>query len=179
LLAPLFLAVAQKMAAVDSDLAFVLPAASDARYGELEVLLAQYPDVPVMLIAGQSSRAMVACDAVLLASGTATLEAMLLKRPMVVAYRMAAISWAVISRLVSTPFVALPNVLAGRELVPELLQNQATVMGIMQALEKQLADTKGKADTLAEFDRIHRDLRLDFSAQAAQAIDTLLQAKSA
>jgi lipid-A-disaccharide synthase len=115
----------------------------------------------------------------LLASGTATLEAMLLKRPMVVAYRMAAISWAVISRLVSTPFVALPNVLAGRELVPELLQNQATVMGIMQALEKQLADTKGKADTLAEFDRIHRDLRLDFSAQAAQAIDTLLQAKSA
>jgi lipid-A-disaccharide synthase len=179
LLAPLFLAVAQKMAAIDSHLAFVLPAASDARYGELEVLLAQYPDVPVMLIAGQSSRAMVACDAVLLASGTATLEAMLLKRPMVVAYRMAAISWAVISRLVSTPFVALPNVLAGRELVPELLQNQATVMGIIQALEKQLADTKGKADTLAEFDRIHRDLRLDFSAQAAQAIDTLLQAKSA
>jgi lipid-A-disaccharide synthase len=178
LLAPLFLAVAQKMAAADSNLAFVLPAASDARYRELETLVAQYPNVPVMLTAGQSSRAMVASDAVLLASGTATLEAMLLKRPMVVAYRMAAISWAVISRLVSTPFVALPNVLAGRELVPELLQNQATVTGIIQALEKQLADTKGKADILVEFDRIHRDLRLDFSAQAAQAIETLLQEKA-
>jgi lipid-A-disaccharide synthase len=178
LLAPLFLAVAQKMAAADSNLAFVLPAASDARYRELETLVAQYPNVPVMLTAGQSSRAMVASDAVLLASGTATLEAMLLKRPMVVAYRMAAISWAVISRLVSTPFVALPNVLAGRELVPELLQNQATVTGIIQALEKQLADTKGKADILVEFDRIHRDLRLDFSAQAARAIETLLQEKA-
>jgi lipid A disaccharide synthetase len=69
-------------------------------------------------------------------------------------------------------------VLAGRELVPELLQNQATVTGIIQALEKQLADTKGKADILVEFDRIHRDLRLDFSAQAARAIETLLQEKA-
>lgn len=91
---------------------------------------------------------------------------------------MAAISWAVISRLVSTQFVALPNVLAGRELVPELLQDRATVAGITQALEKQLDDATVQADTLAEFDRIHRDLRLDFSVQAAQAIEALLQAKA-
>ena len=177
LLAPLFLAVAQKMADVDNNLAFVLPAASDARYGELETLVAQYPNLPVTLTRGQSRRAMIASDAVLLASGTATLEAMLLKRPMVVAYRMAAISWAVISRLVSTPFVALPNVLAGRELVPELLQGRATVAGITLALEKQLGDAKVQADTLAAFDRIHQALRLDSSAQAAQAIETLLQMK--
>jgi len=178
MLAPLFLAVAQEMAGGNSDLTFVLPAASEARYGELQTLLTRYPNLPVTLTAGKSRQVMEAADAVLLASGTATLEAMLLKRPMVVAYRMAAISWAVISRLLSTTFVALPNVLAGRELVPELLQNSATVAALSEALTKQLSDTAEQAATLAEFERIHRDLRLDFSARSAQAIEALLQEKA-
>ncbi|MCL4108904.1 UNVERIFIED_CONTAM: hypothetical protein GTU68_008099, partial [Idotea baltica] len=178
LLAPLFLAVAQKMADTDRSLSFVLPAANDARYTELEALVERHPHLPITLIRGRSRQAMMASDAVLLASGTATLEAMLLKRPMVVAYRMSAISWALMSRLVSSQFVALPNVLADRELVPELLQNRATIDSITQALQKQLDDAALQADTLAQFDKIHRELRLDFSASAAQAIQGLLQAKN-
>jgi lipid-A-disaccharide synthase len=94
LLAPLFLQTAQRLKLHDSQLSFVMPAANDVRYGELENLLVSYPELEVSLVKGRSREVMAAADAVLLASGTATLEAMLLKRPMVIAYRMAAFSWA-------------------------------------------------------------------------------------
>ncbi|MBT4519773.1 MAG: lipid-A-disaccharide synthase, partial [Halieaceae bacterium] len=120
LLAPLFLETALLMWRRDPNLSFIMPAASEACHAQLLQLLVARPGLPVTLVHGRSREAMAAADAVLLASGTATLEALLLKRPMVMAYRMAALSWAIVSRLVTTEFGALPNILAGRRLVPEL-----------------------------------------------------------
>ena len=178
LLAPLFLAAAQQMKQWDSTLSFVMPAANDARYSELSTLLEAHPDLSVHLVKGRSREVMTAADVVLLASGTATLETMLLKRPMVVAYRMAALSWVLMSRMATTKFVALPNVLADRALVPELLQSAATADAMVAALQAQLANTAETESLLREFGRIHQSLRLDFSARAAQAIAELLREKA-
>jgi lipid-A-disaccharide synthase len=178
LLAPLFLQTAQQIKLRQGDLSFVMPAANDARYRELTVLLQAYPDLPVTLVKGRSREVMAAADAVLLASGTATLEAMLLKRPMVIAYRMAAFSWAVISRLLTIKFAGLPNLLAGRALVPEFIQNDATPEAMATALQAQLDSDTQRQELLTQYDLIHRQLALDFSARAAQAIAGLLKEKA-
>ncbi len=178
LLAPLFLQTAQRLKLHDSQLSFVMPAANDVRYGELENLLVSYPELEVSLVKGRSREVMAAADAVLLASGTATLEAMLLKRPMVIAYRMAAFSWAVISRLVTIKYAGLPNLLASRPLVPEFIQNDATAEAMAAALQNQLSATQGREDLIVAYDSIHRQLALDFSARSAEAIAALLREKS-
>jgi len=122
---------------------------------------------------------MASADAVLLASGTATLEAMLLKRPMVVAYRMAAFSWFLISRMLTTKYVSLPNLLADRLLVPELLQKEATPQAMASALQTTLASAQARENLVAQYTDIHRGLALNFSERAAQAIDNLLREKTA
>lgn len=175
LLAPLFLQTAEKMQRWRPALSFVMPAANDARYAELTEILRDYPGLSVRLLRGQSRELMAAADAVLLASGTATLEAMLLKRPMVVAYRMAFFSWMIISRMLTTRFVALPNLLADRMLVPELLQDKATPEAMSAALQLQLGDARERRALNEEYLRIHKALALNFSERAAQAIATLLE----
>jgi lipid-A-disaccharide synthase len=170
LLAPLFLQAARLLRQGNPALSFVIPAASAARQEELSQLLADYPDLPVTLIAGRSREVMAAADAILLASGTATLEATLLKRPMVVAYRMPALSWALVSRLVKTEFAALPNVLAGRALVPELIQDAATPQAMATALEPLLAGGAAAQGQLSAFDTIHGELRQNYAAQCADAL---------
>ena len=116
---------------------------------------------------------MAAADAVLLASGTATLEATLLKRPMVVAYRMARASWWLVSRLVKTPYAALPNILAGRALVPELIQDAATAQALAARVQP-LLDGSGAARAQIEgFDMLHRALQQDYARTAATALAQL------
>jgi lipid-A-disaccharide synthase len=112
---------------------------------------------------------MAAADAILLASGTATLEAMLLKRPMVVAYRMGALSWALVSRLVKTRFAALPNILAGEALVPELIQDAATPEAMASSLWPLLTEEAG-GQQLQAFDTLHGQLRQGCAEQAAAAL---------
>ncbi|MFT4823881.1 MAG: lipid-A-disaccharide synthase [Halioglobus sp.] len=170
MLTPLFLNTARLLMARIPDISFIMPAANEARYVELQQHLQANPDLPVTLIQGQSRDAMAASDAVLLASGTATLEALLLKRPMVIAYKMAALSWAIISRIVTTKYAGLPNVLADRELVPELLQGQARADLVAAALLPLLTDGTDRDSTIAEFDRIHRQLRLGYGDCSAAAI---------
>src|SRR5690606_6975111 len=114
--------------------------------------LAAYPGLPLTLVSGRSREVMAAANAVLLASGTATLEATLLKRPMVVTYRMAPLSWALVKRLVKTPFAALPNILAGRALVPELIQDDATPEAMVAALEPLLAGQGAAVEQREAFD---------------------------
>ena len=178
LLAPLFLETAKRVKLHDSQLSVVMPAANAMRYVELENLIQNYPELDVSLVKGRSREVMAAADAVLLASGTATLEAMLLKRPMVIAYRMAAFSWALISRLLTVKYAGLPNLLANRPLVPEFIQNDATAEAMAAALQTQLSATTGAAELIAGYDSIHRQLALDFSARSAQAIAALLHEKS-
>lgn len=168
-LGPLFLETAEHLLALHSGaLRFVVPCASPERRRQLEEMLSHTRrDLPVMLLDGRSHEALGACDAVLIASGTATLEALLCKRPMVVAYRLAPLTYKVARRLVKTPFFSLPNLLAGRALVPELLQDRATPEALAGALLPLLEMGREQTDC---FDTIHRALRRDASRQAAEAV---------
>lgn len=168
-LAPAFLAAARLLWQQNPQLRFVMPAANTAREAELKALLAQQPDLPVTLVCGHSRETMAAADAVLLASGTATLEAALIKRPMVVTYSMAAFSWWLVTRLVKISFAALPNVLAGHSVVPELLQDAAVPEAMAAAIEPLLAD-EAIANQLQAFDRIHAQLKQGYAAKSANAL---------
>ncbi|MBX8563408.1 lipid-A-disaccharide synthase [Pseudomonas cichorii] len=169
-LGSLFFDTAERLLAQRPDLRFVLPCASPQRRAQVEQLL-QGRDLPVTLLDGRSHVALAACDAVLIASGTATLEALLYKRPMVVAYRLAPLTFWILKRLVKSPYVSLPNLLAQRLLVPELLQDDATPEALARTLLPLLDD--GQAQTVG-FDEIHRTLRRDASNQAADAVLSLL-----
>lgn len=176
MLTPLFLQAARLLLQQEPAVKFVLPAASDARSEQIQSQLSEYSDLPITLIAGHSRTAMVAADAILLASGTATLEAMLLKRPMVVAYRMGAFSWFLSSRLATTRFVGLPNVLAGERIVPELLQNAATPQAMVDELLPLLTQPQVATAQVTAFESFHRDLALGYAPRAAAALADLVPA---
>lgn len=127
-------------------------------------------ELPITLLFGHAHDAMTAADGVLVASGTATLEAALLKRPMVITYRMPAVSWWLMQRKRYQPYVGLPNILAGKFVVPELLQHDATPENLAQALLNLVADKKAVAELEEVFNRIHVTLRQNTAHKAAQAI---------
>jgi lipid-A-disaccharide synthase len=171
----LFLDVARQCWQQDSNLMFVLPAANEAREQQLKNLLLEYKDVPVHLVSGQSQACMAASDVVLMASGTTTLEAMLLKKPMVVAYKLAALSYALISRLLKVPYVALPNLLAGELLVPEFLQSAATVDNLSHELLAIIKSVDRKQMLVKRFTDLHYDLKRNADKAAATAVIALLE----
>ena len=127
-------------------------------------------DLPVHLIDGNARQVMAASDAVLLASGTATLEALLLKRPMVVAYRLATLTYWIARRLVRLPHFALPNLLAGQRMVPEFLQDEVTPERLGQALIDLLDDEDRRESMLVRFGQIHQQLRQSANRVAASAV---------
>lgn len=169
-LGSLFFDAAEKLLASRPEIRFVLPCASPQRREQIEQMLAGR-NLPVLLLDGRSHVALAACNAVLIASGTATLEALLYKRPMVVAYRMAPITFWILKRLVKSPYVSLPNLLAQRMLVPELLQDNASAEALAQHVLPLLDDAEVQT---AGFDEIHRTLRRDASNQAAEAVLSLI-----
>lgn len=174
MMGPLFLEVMQHLHTQQPALQFVIPSANRERHSQLEVLLATRPMLPVKLVEGDSHTVMAAADAVLLTSGTTALEAMLLKKPMVVAYKMGDFSYKLLSRLVKTPYIALPNLLAGQALVPELIQNDATVPALTKAVTAQLDDGKNREQLIRRFTVLHQSLRQNASATAAQALAELI-----
>lgn len=131
-------------------------------------------DLPFRLLFGHAQMAMAAADGVLVASGTATLEAALLKRPMVIAYRMSAWTWPIMKRMGYLPWVGLPNILAGQTVVPELLQNQATPQALADELLRMVYDKARVADIQAQFSAIHLQLRQNTAEKAAGAVLGLL-----
>ena len=170
-LGALFLQTARLLHQRQPELRFVLPAANALRRVQLEALLADFADVPVTLLDGQSQLALQACDAVLIASGTATLEAMLFKRPMVVAYRLAGLTYRILKLMVKSRYFALPNLLAGEALVPEFIQHAATAENLAGAIEQQLVDGSRQTERFLE---LHKHMRLDASSEAAKAVLALL-----
>lgn len=133
-------------------------------------------DLPFKLLFGHAADAMAASDAVLVASGTATLEAALLKRPMVIAYKMSPWSWRKMKRMRYQPWVGLPNILAGRFVVPEFLQDEATPDNLAQALANMVGD-KVYVQRVAEcFHQIHLTLRQGTAVKASEALDPYLAA---
>jgi lipid-A-disaccharide synthase len=176
-LGTLFLDTAQWLSMRRPELRFVIPAATPALNQLLKRLVRmRAPDLAITLVEGHSRDAMGAADAVLLASGTATLEAMLVGCPMVVAYRLAALTHAIIRgfRLLKIPYVALPNLLAGRELVPEFLQSRATPEFMGEALLTLLDDPAARRAQLEGFQALAGGLRRDADARAAEAVLALL-----
>lgn len=169
-LGALFFDAAERLQAQKPGIRFVLPCASLQRRAQIETLL-EGRNLPLTLLDGQSHLALAACDAVLIASGTATLEALLYKRPMVVAYRLAPLTFWILKRMVKSPYISLPNLLAQRLLVPELLQDDATPEALAQTL---LPLIEGGEEQTRGFDDIHRTLRRDASNQAADAVLTLI-----
>jgi len=174
-LGPLFMQTAAFCLQQDPTLKFIIPAANADRYRQLHLQLSDYVELPVQLVQGQSQQVMAAADVLLIASGTTALEAMLLKRPMVIAYRLAWLSWAILSRMVKTPFVGLPNLLAGRSMVPELLQDDATPEKMSQALMHYFTQPDETAALKQSFYEMHEQLRRDASERAADAVAQLIR----
>jgi lipid-A-disaccharide synthase len=126
--------------------------------------------LPMTLMFGHAHDAMTACDGVLIASGTATLEAALLKRPMVITYRLSKLSWRLMKGRNYQPYVGLPNILAGRFVVPELLQDDATPENLVNALLNMVTRKEVVAGLEAEFTRMHLELRQNTAERVAEAL---------
>lgn len=171
-LGTVFLAAAELLCRRDAGLRFVLPVADTGLRKMLLAMLAAAPGAAerLTLVDGRSHDCLEAADAVLVASGTATLETALYKRPMVIAYRMPRLSAWLMRRKGQIPWVGLPNILAGELLVPELLQERATPEALADALWAQLNDSELRARLERRFASMHEELRRDTASLAAEAI---------
>jgi lipid-A-disaccharide synthase len=170
---PVFLETAVLLMKQLPELQFLVPCANQARKQQLEAMLGTGHNT-VHLLDGQSRIAMEAADAVVIASGTATLEAMLLKKPMLVCYKMASLSYAIISRMLKVPFFSLPNLLTGRLLVEELVQQQVNPSNIAVKAITLLQQASTHQALLSEYSKIHESLRRGADARAAQAVLALI-----
>ena len=177
-LGAIFLEAAQRVAQQVPGLQVVIPAANSACRDAIARLLAdsRLPMADARLLDGDARIAMTASDVVLLASGTATLEAMLAKRPMVVGYRIAATTHAIVKGLgmLKVDRYALPNVLAGDDVVPELMQDDCTPERLADAVLAWLRDPAAMAALEPRFRELHLALRRDASASAAEAVADLV-----
>jgi lipid-A-disaccharide synthase len=174
-LAERFLKAAMLLSQQQPNLQFVLPA-MPAMQSRIEGIRDQVGATQVQILKGQSHAALAACDVTLIASGTATLEAALFKKPMVIAYNMNWISWQMMKRKKLQPWVGLPNILAQEFCVPEFLQDQATPENLSRAVLDWLRSPE-KAQALASrFETMHQSLRRDTPTLAAHAIQTLVNA---
>ena len=179
-LLPRFLQAARLMLREQPGLRFVLPAVP-AQFARIEQLVARAGlGAALQLTRGGSHAALAACDVTLIASGTATLEAALFKRPMVIAYHMNWLSWKLHQRKMLQPWVGLPNILAGEFLVPELLQKAATPAALARETLAWLADDKAtlaRREALRQrFVSLHRELSRDTVRLASDAIEQVLAA---
>ncbi len=173
-IAPLFLQAVSQLHARRPGLRYLLPAAPGLR-AMLEPLAARLAaGVPLTLLEGRSHEVLAACDVTLIASGTATLEAALFKRPMVIAYRMNAWSWQIMSRMRLQPWVGLPNILCREFVVPELLQGDATPDALALSVLQWLDSPQRCEAVSARFLEIHQLLRRDTARTASDAIAQIL-----
>jgi len=167
-LLPLMLEAATELRKQYPSIEFVIPAANESRLTQIRDKVDTESSF-LHVVDGRSHEVMAAANCVIMASGTTSLEAMLLKRPMVICYKWPPLTWSILSRMVKVPWVGLPNLLAGREVAPELLQDKATKDNMINAvspfLEGELAQ-----HTMATFSEIHKSLKQDASATAASAI---------
>lgn len=174
-LAKTFLLAAQHVWEQRPHLRFVTSQVNELRYQEFYAAHQQYtPFLPLQFFIGRSQEVLAAADLVLVKSGTATLEAMLFKKPMVIAYRLSAVGYQIAKRLVKMAYIGLPNLLAQEALVPELIQQAAHPQAIAQCLFDYL-DYPDKVLALQDrFTTLHQQLRMNSAQRAAQAIAAML-----
>ncbi|MGL4193266.1 lipid-A-disaccharide synthase [Vibrio misgurnus] len=174
LLAEPFIATCQKLHARYPDLGFVVALVNAKRRAEFEQAWQQVaPELNFVLVDDTARDVITAADVVMLASGTVALECMLLKRPMVVGYRVNALTAWLAKRLLKTPYVSLPNILAGEALVKELLQENCTVDNLYHEVSR-LLDSDNQA-LMNKFTEMHQWIRKDADQQAAQAVLHLIE----
>ncbi|MDI9245111.1 lipid-A-disaccharide synthase [Marinobacter sp. CHS3-4] len=174
----LFLETARWIQSRRPDLQLAIPCVNREREQQVKALVdALDVKLPVTIVRGRSREVMAASDVVLLASGTATLEAMLLKKPMVVGYRVSNLTFKIASRLVSISHVALPNLLSKTPLVPEYLQDDATPEALGEAVLSRLESTDERDRLHQAFCDLHETLRCDADEQAATAISELFEGR--
>ena len=166
-----FIRTARNCHKAHPQIKFVLPCASPAREMQVESMLQEEGCEALVTVLGDVAQtAIAASDLVLLASGTATLETMLLRRPMIICYKLAPLTYAVASRMLKVPYVGLPNLLAGKLLVPEYMQGAVTVANLSRAIEQLLNDQTERQHMLGEFEQIHKQLAGNANQRAAEAI---------
>ena len=155
----------------DPDIQFIIPMAGDEQLAYFTRLMksTHLDELPLKVVKGQSHTAISASDAVLVASGTATLEVALFKKPMVIAYKLMRATWEIARHIVKPP-VGLPNILAGEMIVPELLQNDATGKSLADALWFQLTDENNRRSLQERFVAMHYSLLRNTAQTSAQAI---------
>ena len=175
-MAPPFLQAAALLHRRRADLRFVLPVSAGMRESLAPMLAVHAPGVPIELVDGRSHDALAACDVTLIASGTATLEAALFKRPMVIGYRSHWLNALLWRRLGYLPWVGLPNILCNQVVVPELLQDACEPAALADAVLAQLDDAAGAERLAARFTELHLLLRRDTARCATDAIAQVLEA---
>ncbi|MGY3857084.1 lipid-A-disaccharide synthase [Aeromonas sp. NJAU223] len=172
-MAPVFLEACKQLTVHCPDLGFIVPLVNAKRREQFLAIKAEVaPDLNMVFLDEQGREAMIAADVVMLASGTAALEAMLVKKPMVVGYKLKPFSYWLAQWLVKTDYVSLPNLLADKMLVPELIQHECTPCNLVQEVNK-LLDNDNR-ELIATFTRLHQQIRCNADVQAAEAVAELL-----
>jgi lipid-A-disaccharide synthase len=180
-MADLFVATAQEIAAVEPEVLFLAPLVSIETRALFEAALYRRgePSLNLTILFGHAHEAMAASDVVLVCSGTATLEAALLRRPMVITYRMPRLSWWIMKRRFQQRYVGLPNILSGDCVVPELLQDDATPENLAQAVLNLLSDAAVCSRIEMRFSRLLAELRQNTTQKVVQALLPMLDAHRA
>jgi lipid-A-disaccharide synthase len=173
-----FVGAAKLLKQRDRSLKFVAPMAGGRQRAYFLELVAQagLQDVEIQLLDGQSHTAIAAADAVLVASGTASLEVALFKKPMVIAYRMMELEWQILRHFGYQPWIGLPNILAREFLVPELLQNAASPQALCDAMWKQLSDAPHRLKLAQRFTDMHHSLLRNTAVESAAAVLRVIKA---
>jgi lipid-A-disaccharide synthase len=171
-LSTVMLDAANSLSKLYPDICFLVPAATNSIRQYFQTALDHYPDVKCRLYSGRSREVIAAADVVVCASGTATLEVMLINRPMVVCYKIAGTTYKLMKwfNMLKTRFFSLPNILAGEMLVPELLQHEVTAQRIADETARWLEQSQLVVDLKRQFDELHKVLRIDAAATAGEVV---------
>ncbi len=177
LIGPTFFDAMELMQVREPGVRFVMPAATAALRELLQPLVDAHPNLSLTITEGKAQVAMTAADAILVKSGTVTLEAALLKKPMVISYKVPWLTGQIMQRQGYLPYVGLPNILAGRFVVPEILQHFATPEALADATLKQLNDDANRATLTEIFTEMHHALRQNTAQRAAEAVAQVLETR--
>lgn len=173
-----FLRAAQLLKEQFPELQILVPLVNAKRRAEFEAIKAKVaPELELILLDGQARAAMIVAEATLLASGTAALEAMLCKSPMVVGYKMKPLTYFLAQRLVKTDYISLPNLLANSPLIPELIQDECRPERLAAELAHYLADEAYANSLRQQFKQLHQQIQCNADEQAAEAVSQLLEEK--
>lgn len=169
---PLYIETARLLLADYPSAIFLVPLATRTTMELFDTQLRQCKalDLPIRRLFGHAQMAMIASDVVLVTSGTATLEVALCKRPMVISYRLSALTYQLVKRKIRLPYVGLPNVLSGRMVVPELLQKEATAPKLAAEVKRLYADAEARVEMEQTFFELHQSLLQDTANLAAKAV---------